>query len=116
MALLLPPINVTTRTEQNCYSVVRIVCVAQRQRSPAAGSGSDIGGRVDRERGHGCLFSRSLSTLLVSLSISSSFPVADSHAGQVCVPLAPFALQMSAPCHPSPCHGCSPSPTTPMAP
>src|SRR5262245_47082467 len=26
----------------------------------AAGSGSDAGGRVDRERGHNCLFSRSL--------------------------------------------------------
>ena len=73
-------------------------------------------GRVDRERGHCCLFSRSLSKLLVSLSISSSFPVDDIHSGQVCVPLAPFAFQMSSACHPSPCHGFSPSPTTTMAP
>src|SRR5215831_3561771 len=87
---------------------------AERQRSPAAGSGS--GGRVDRERGHCCLFSRSLSKLLVSLSISSSFPVDDIHSGQVSVHLAPFAFQISSTCHPSPCNGFSPSPTTMMAP
>src|SRR5262249_41355139 len=74
---------------------------AERWRSPAAGSGSDVGGKIDRERGHGCLFSRSLSKLLVSLSSSSSFPGDDSHLGQVCGPLAPFALQMSSPCHPA---------------
>src|SRR5207302_9445025 len=79
-------------------------------------SGSDAGGRVDRERGHGCLCSRSLSKLLVSLSISSSFPVDAIHSGQVSVPLAPFALQMSSTCHPSPWHGCSPSPTPTRAP
>ena len=87
---------------------------AERWRSPAAESGS--GGRVDRERGHCCLFSWSLSKLLVSLSISSSFPVDDIHSGQVGVPLAPFAFQMSSACHPSPCNGFSPSPTTTMAP
>src|SRR6266536_6402564 len=40
MALALPPINLRTRTEQNCYSVVRIACAAQRRASGAAGSGS----------------------------------------------------------------------------
>src|SRR5262249_10500980 len=86
----------------------------ERWHSPAAGSGS--AGRVDRERGHYGLFSRSLSKLLVSLSISSSFPVDDIHSGQVSVHLAPFAFQMSSTCHPSPCNGLSPSPTTLMAP
>src|SRR5437870_3618894 len=95
----------------------RLQCKSyQRRASAAAASGSDVGGRVDRERGHCCLFSRSLSKLLVSLSISSSFPVDDIHSGQVCVHLAPFAFQMSPTCHPSPCNGLSPSPTTTMAP
>jgi hypothetical protein len=37
----------------------KIRVMAERWHSAAAGSGSDVGGRVDRERGHCYLFSRS---------------------------------------------------------
>ena len=106
-----------SHSEARFYAEKRKVATeAERPSSPAARSGRETRGRVDRERGHCCLFSQSLSKLLVSLSISSSFPIDDIHSGQVAVPLAPVALQMSSTCHPSPCNGLSPSPTTMRSP
>jgi hypothetical protein len=55
--------------------------------SPAAGSGSEAGGSVDRARGHGCLCSRPLSTLRVSLAIARSVPGDASPAAEGAVPL-----------------------------